>query len=125
MSKQIGIVIPVTGPVQLDVDVSALEALQKAVGGYIEFLGLYRGDDDDCVGTAYVDEDGIAKGLPHNERATKLCDHFKVGLQQGDYIKGPMVILGPGDDDGNSTSIREDVQRECLTLCAFVGEQQA
>ena len=50
-----------------------LATLQRAVGGYIELLGLPGGDQ------MFVDEDGRPKGLPPNPTASGLCGFGVVG----------------------------------------------
>ena len=43
------------------------------------------------------------KGLPYNAVATELCTRLKTGLQQGDFIKGTMIVVGAPDDNGDET----------------------
>ena len=50
-----------------------LTTLQRAVGGYIELLGLPGGNQ------MFVDEDGRSKGLPPNPAASGLCGFSVVG----------------------------------------------
>jgi len=58
-----------------------LEELQKLVGGYIEIVSLANGD------LLVVNEDGMALGLPTNERATMIAERDRVRM-------GPGGILG-------------------------------
>lgn len=51
--------------------------------------------------TMYMDEEGKLKGLPRNERATRIA-HGQIF--DGDYIAGPCVIVGDVDDAGSDTS---------------------
>ena len=44
----------------------SLEEMQAAVGGYIERVSVRGGE-------IYVDEDGIAKGLPLNQKASEIA----------------------------------------------------
>jgi hypothetical protein len=44
----------------------SLEEMQAAVGGYIERVTVRGGE-------IYVDEDGIAKGLPLNQKASEIA----------------------------------------------------
>lgn len=55
-----------------------LDELQQMLGGYIEIVPAYK---DGYI--LVVDEDGEAKGLPRNGRATDLAD-----INLWDYIKG-------------------------------------
>jgi hypothetical protein len=59
-----------------------LEALQKAVGGYLEFVPIRSKDRD--VGGLYVDDDGIRKQLRINPAASILAEQ---------PIYGPVVLL--------------------------------
>jgi hypothetical protein len=43
------------------------------------------------------------KGLPYNAVATELCTRLKTGLQQGDFIKGTMIVVGTPDENGDET----------------------
>lgn len=54
-----------------------LAEMQKAVGGYIERLSIPGGE-------LYVDEDGIAKELPLNARASQLA---------GTTLRGDALVL--------------------------------
>ena len=77
-------------------------------GGYLELVpGFnrinYEGELRRCV--AFVDEDGIRKGLPYNLMATALwraqlhpLDTNPFDSVNGDHIKGNMVVVF-GDDE--------------------------
>lgn len=82
-----------------DADVS-LEGLQAIVGGYIEAVGLK------CPhpATAYINEEGKIEGLDANPVATRVAH-----LMAGDFIAGPMIILGAPDDEGNDTPVPDRV----------------
>jgi len=80
------------------VEINGYDELKAQLdGGWIEGLRL----SDDAF--AYVDEEGIMKGLPYNAVATELCTRLKTGLQQGDFIKGTMIVVGAPDDNGDET----------------------
>ena len=57
----------------------SLEKVQKLVGGYIQ--EVYGGNPDVQY---WVNEEGLMRGLPHNEEASDLLGH---------PIVGPLVIL--------------------------------
>lgn len=61
-----------------------LHALQKAVGGYIETVGLRDG------GVMIVDEEGMLKQYPHNDLASYIS---------GRHIYGPALIVGAQEDE--------------------------
>lgn len=68
-----------------------IEALQKAVGGYVERIRVrFKGKLRDC----YVDEDGWGKRLEHNPRVTALCSSEFVRMF-GNVLLGPAAIWVP------------------------------
>ena len=74
---------------------NALGAFQAVVGGYIE--GIFR---QNC--TVYVNEEGIMKRLPQNERIREL-------LQYPYPLLGTALIVGPADEDGNDTDVSASI----------------
>jgi len=86
---------------------NSYEDYRKAVGGYIELIGLKDGS------IAYINEDGKMLDLDYNKKATELCKGI---IRKDDYIVGTMIVLGHGDDEGNDTSITEEMEREVLQL---------
>jgi hypothetical protein len=83
------------------------DTLNKAVGGWLEGVAL--------VGvTAYVNEEGKLKGLPVNALATRLA-HRDEAIYPQDTINGDMIVLGPLDDEGDSTSLSDEWIRVNLT----------
>jgi hypothetical protein len=66
----------------------SLEQLQGAVGGYIQMLDLA----DELV--MVINEEGKIYRLPTNDIATRLTQHYAVGLAPWDEINGPAVIAG-------------------------------
>lgn len=71
---------------------NSLGAFQAAVGGYIQIL---PGTHDFTV---YVDEDGVMKRLPQNERIGEVVDFPHP-------LFGNALIVGPADSDGNDTDV--------------------
>lgn len=61
-----------------------LHALQEAVGGRIETVGLKNG------GVMIVDEEGMLKQYPHNDLASYIS---------GRHIYGTALIVGVDDED--------------------------
>jgi len=79
-----------------------LEGMREAVGGgYIEGIG---GDG----WTGYCDEEGKINGLPLNIRATRLA--WFLGWPEDDVLCGPVVFLGPVDDEGEETDVTSIVK---------------
>jgi hypothetical protein len=96
-----------------------LQALQGAVGGWIEPVRLGR----DAI--LWDDEEGKIKGKPENELATLLA-HSRGALWPNDVIVGDVIITGlepPGDDDMRSVPdwVPEQVERMAAAL-AVAGE---
>lgn len=67
-----------------------LSALQKAVGGYIEAIGL---PENGLIG--WVNEDGYAQGLKYNYPGMAVLARF--GWTQP--IVGPLVFTGEANQD--------------------------
>lgn len=77
----------------------SLGAFQAAVGGYIEPVS-------GKVATIYADEDGLLKSLPMNPVATHFAQRV---LGAGVVLHGTVVIVGPPDNEGNDTPVRQSV----------------
>jgi len=99
MSEKTGVIIKTDGTmaeVSLGGSVEAeLDALQTAVGGYVQAVDMHGV-------TMWLNEEGKLTGLPVNDTATVMW----VG-QYGpsDIIVGDVVITGPTDEDGDTTSV--------------------
>ena len=106
-SKVKAVVIEVDGRIRRT-EIDTLESLQALVGGNIEGIKLSRR----YKAFSYVNEDGIALGLPFNRVATAVCTIFGAGLGSGDFIKGPMVVVGDADKDGNDTDVPEELAKK-------------
>lgn len=112
------LVLPVGGPArvvtlgraplgQLDREAgegSTYPALVRLLdGGYLEGIG---GDFDGVRWSGYCDEEGKLKGLPMNVAATSFAQ--AVGWPvSGDVLCGPVVFVGPPDEEGFDTSVPE------------------
>ena len=82
------------------IDVNDYADFVENVGGRIESIAL-----GDTGQLGYLNEYGIELGLPYNKVATDLCHKLNVNLTPGDYIKGNMIIIGPGDYDVDHTDV--------------------
>ncbi len=60
---------------------------------------------------AYLDEEGKFKGLPVNVAATKLATAAGWRGAGYDVLCGPVLFLGPGDANGEDTSVTEAITR--------------
>lgn len=84
---------------------NSLEALNTEVGGYIEFLPLFRAGE---AVHAYINEEGKLLDLPPNFKAYDIAVTFG-GHNPYDAIVGPMVILG-ATPDGDECDLPHDAQ---------------
>lgn len=85
-----------------------LETLQGIVGGPIEALSPtgYAG----YRWFAYINGEGKMQGLPVNDAANEIATMLGwAGRLGGDFLVGPVVIVGPGDAGGNDTSVEDNV----------------
>ena len=98
-----------------------LDALQQAVGGLINAVPIYRGED--LVADGIINDEGKIFDLDRNELATAVMGPN--GLFPGDYIAGPMVVMGPVDDEGVETSIPENLAAEIQTMEHLYRQQPA
>lgn len=93
------LIVPVEGPIRTETikdATTALDTFQKLVGGDIEPIPLPTGD------TAFINEEGKTRfNLPQNPRATAALLPY---LFMGDYIAGDLVVVGPPDEQGETTS---------------------
>lgn len=91
---------------KIDLDNLSLRQSQELVGGYIEAIS-----GPEWV--AYVDEDGKRKGLPLNVKADRFVhtQGWTAGIfgPFSDYIVGPVLIVGPTDEEGFDTSVHQSV----------------
>lgn len=99
-----GLVVRADGTTER-VMVDGLEDYQRIVGGYIEHVGLPDGS------AMYVNEEGKIHGLPINDRATEIS-----GLFAFDVIYGDVLVLGPGTNGGDDTSVSDALVERIVAL---------
>lgn len=75
------------------VELSNLLDAQEAVGGYIELVPFTNHNR-----TVICNEEGILRGLPHNQKASELVGYGLVGT---------VLIGGPIDSEGEITDYPE------------------
>lgn len=100
------VIEPGCDPEVVEMDTS-LKSMQKAVGGWLEAVYGYD-DDGDMVAAFFCNEEGKLLGLPVNVAAT----HLWHGMSQyaiSDMLCGPVVVLGPPDENGDETSVPDFV----------------
>jgi len=79
-------------------DASDLAGFQGLVGGLIERVGL--SEPDACV---WVNQEGKARGLAVNPRATAVMWLHNEPMRGWDVFVGDAFITGPADDEGHLT----------------------
>lgn len=85
-----------------------LAQLKEAVGGWIE--GVYNGDDM----VMYCNEEGKLQGMVVNVAAQMIWE-AALGGHPGDFLVGPVAILGPTDDEGYESGLSDEVMTEIIT----------
>jgi hypothetical protein len=89
-----------------------LDFLQNQVGGYIEAVSGHLPEP----WTAFVNEEGKLDGLDENPIAESWMRAHGCGLMLADFIVGPVVFIGPPDDEGYDTTLPAAVAASLLTF---------
>lgn len=99
MATQIeAVVVETSGEVKKVTLDGSLKSYQEIVGGYIE--GVFGPDY-----VMYVNEEGLLHGLEYNPAASIFAArHLST---QRVHLVGPVLIVGPGDSEGNDTSVHQ------------------
>lgn len=110
------LVIDPDGTVTLGPITPTLDGIKAALGGgWLEPITPSTGRFGSWTG--YVDEDGKIKGLPYNPVATEFAHRLTwAGLTFGDFLVGPLVIVGGPDRDGNDTDLPPEVIEAALRV---------
>lgn len=90
---------------QEEMNPADLQGFQEIVGGFIEHVNLAP------EGSLYANEDGIAKILPFNERATALAAFHSRPFNSKRFIVGDVYVTGPADRHGLDTDVPEEIVR--------------
>ena len=98
------IVIKTNGQVERK-DMGSLEDLQKAVGGYIEAIGVNWTDSIRI--TVYCNEEGRVHELPINMACCMWLSKNGMYPALETPIHGDVVVIGECDDEGNDTDVPE------------------
>ena len=96
------------------------ETVIKNLNGYEDFRATLNGGWLEGVSVGknfamYIDEDGISKKLPQNQKATALALMFikrqnKI-LLINNYIRGTAIFLGI-DSDGTECDLKDEIIKE-------------
>ncbi|GAB3260402.1 DUF3846 domain-containing protein [Kineosporia babensis] len=111
------IVIParISEPLQeVHLDTKNLDAYENLVDGMIEAIDLYHPE-----ASFYINEEGKLRRMPFNERATALWWAHNSAARDQDWIVGPAVLHGPVGQDGESTSVPEELAALLLHTRTF------
>jgi hypothetical protein len=100
-------------------DRSQLRGLQELVGGLIEAIPLPPFIDPAGRMTAYVNETGKFDCEP-NMRATDFMIPG-VGIAWGDYVAGPLVIMGFDPERGVNTDVPKAAIERATLIAAEAG----
>ena len=79
------------------IDNTDLSAYQAEVHGFIEATS-------GSGWVAYLNEEGKLLGLPHNPAAEAFMRTYGWEGLPGDHIVGPVMFVGPTDEEGDDTS---------------------
>jgi len=78
-------------PVSVKSPNSVLDVLQREVDGYVELVPQRQ---DHTKYHAYVNEEGLQKGMPLNPLGTAVLKKIGLGYHMSDYVvRGPVVIV--------------------------------
>ena len=115
------ILVPVEGPIQyLDIpEDQEYDTLVQMVGGFIESIPIPAFVKGGEFCSAYINDEGKLEGRPANMKAT---DFFVpgVGLFYGDYIVGPMVLIGFNPETGESA---DDIPPAVVRRIELINEE--
>lgn len=110
-----GLVIPDDGSPVWEIQVGSsgkgLNALQEAVAGWIEAIGVPEFIDPNGRTTCYLNEEG--KYMDHCKPNMRATDFLVpgVGLRWGDYIAGNMIVIGFNPRTGENEDIAPHVEQ--------------
>lgn len=95
-----------------DLEDLSLEALQSAVGGWVQYVQVLDGL------LMWVNEEGKMDGLPHNKHAQRFWDAtYEAGT---DLIMGNVVFTGDADARGETLPLTE-AQADKVRMLAYTG----
>lgn len=89
-------------------ELSTSEDFQQLIPGYWQWVSF----GDGCG--AICDEDGKARGLPYNAKATRWGNRRKIGWLPGDYFAGTIVLVGPANDAGDYEDFPAELAQQIL-----------
>lgn len=79
-----------------------LTTYQQEVGGYVEVL--YGSQPNPPPFDAYVNEEGLLRGLPQNKLAFAVLN--VIGVEVDAFPLGPVVVTGPNDESLQDSDIQ-------------------
>lgn len=107
-----GILVPSdddVAPTVVEFEQGDLAALQRFVGGYVQFIDGFR---PNC--TFVINEEGKNESLPVNRRGTLALWVHHSEFMDRDFFVGDVLILGPADEKTGDTTGAPDELIELL-----------
>jgi len=92
------------------VEIEDFRDMQKIVGGYLDLVSLNH--IDMYVNDSFLFEYDLDKDLNFCATALALTN----GRPDLVAVLGPVVIVGPADDEGNNTDLKEGIAQKILSL---------
>lgn len=99
----------------------AYEWLRSQVGGSICPIDLEPPEPAPIIACMYVHDEGKLIGLERNPAAERLANHFGA-IFHGDWIAGPVAIVGFDPSEGESVELPAEVAERALFL--MLGPEQ-
>lgn len=97
--------------------ITGLNAMQNAVGGYIEAFPVPL----DTGIAAYGNEEAKLQGVERNVTAHRILDALGWQVAPGDYPAGPIAILGIENLGGEDGWVEVDVPQTALDAAHRIG----
>lgn len=95
------------------INITDYKDIQSAVGGLITTAPNLNPQTPEC--TIFVNDEGLLIGMPYNQVATSFANYTLVG---------PAVILGPDDEEGETTDVTADITNAVLEHTAPIQANQ-
>lgn len=104
----------------IDIPRGEYTAIQAIIGGVFGVINIGR----PTPSSIFIHDEGKIVGLPLNRRATMLLWASDSRWWHQDVIMGDAFILGPPDDEGDTTGIPEDFKQLLLDTEEYKMEVQ-
>lgn len=98
---------------------TSLEDYQETVGGYVE--AIEAGWEHTCF---FANTDAKLLGQDINRRATLLWWLHMAPARNRDFLAGDVVLVGPADSQGGTSSVPAAIQRLLFTPSTYAVEMR-